>query len=172
MDDNLPQKIQSYQIVRVLGKGGMGAVYEGINPQLGRRVAIKVLLSQFSNDKEQVARFFNEAKASNLVRHPSLVDVFECGYAENGTAFIIMEYLDGETLRTRCKRQGALGGAAIPIIRQMATALAATHEKNIVHRDAYRFSMTCFQVDHDWSQRRRNKPCSLTTDVVASLALT
>ncbi|MBL8635058.1 MAG: protein kinase, partial [Myxococcales bacterium] len=113
----------------------MGAVYEGINPQLGRRVAIKVLLSQFSNDKEQVARFFNEAKASNLVRHPSLVDVFECGYAENGTAFIIMEYLDGETLRTRCKRQGALGGAAIPIIRQMATALAATHEKNIVHRD-------------------------------------
>lgn len=113
----------------------MGAVYEGFNPQLGRRAAIKVLLSQFTNDKEQVARFFNEAKASNLVRHPSLVDVFECGYAENGMAFIIMEYLDGETLRARSKRQGPLGPASLPIIRQMATALAATHEKNIVHRD-------------------------------------
>ncbi len=135
MDDNQPLQIRSYQIVRKLGEGGMGAVYEGFNPQLGRRAAIKVLLSQFTNDKEQVARFFNEAKASNLVRHPSLVDVFECGYAENGMAFIIMEYLDGETLRARCKRQGTLGPASIPIIRQMATALAATHEKNIVHRD-------------------------------------
>jgi serine/threonine-protein kinase len=135
MDDNQPLTIRSYQIVRQLGKGGMGAVYEGFNPQLGRRAAIKVLLSQLTNDKEQVARFFNEAKASNLVRHPSLVDVFECGYAENGMAFIIMEYLDGETLRARCKRQGTLGPTSIPIIRQMATALAATHEKNIVHRD-------------------------------------
>ncbi|HND12873.1 MAG TPA: serine/threonine-protein kinase [Pseudomonadota bacterium] len=135
MGDGHPQKIQSYQIVRKLGEGGMGAVYEGLNPQIGRRAAIKVLLPQYTNDKEQVTRFFNEARASNLVRHPSLVDVYECGYAEDGAAFIIMEFLDGETLRARYKRQGPLGPAVIPIIRQMATALAATHAKNIVHRD-------------------------------------
>ena len=126
MSDHMPQRIQSYQIVRKLGEGGMGAVFEGLNPQIGRRAAIKVLLPQYTNDKEQVTRFFNEARASNLVRHPSLVDVYECGYAEDGTAFIIMEFLDGESLRARSKRQGILGPIAIPLVRQMATALAAT----------------------------------------------
>ena len=155
MGDGHPQKIQSYQIVRKLGEGGMGAVYEGLNPQIGRRAAIKVLLPQYTNDKEQVTRFFNEARASNLVRHPSLVDVYECGYAEDGAAFIIMEFLDGETLRARYKRQGPLGPAVIPIIRQMATALAATHAKNIVHRDAYEKTMTCFQVSAKDAHRRR-----------------
>lgn len=135
MDEGQPQQIKSYQIVRKLGEGGMGAVYEGLQPQLGRRAAIKVLRSELTKDHEQLARFFNEARASNLVRHPSLVDVYECGHAEDGTAFIIMEYLDGESLRTRFKRQGPLGHAVLPIIRQMATALAATHAKNIVHRD-------------------------------------
>ena len=68
MDDNQPLQIRSYQIVRKLGEDGMGAVYEGFNPQLGRRAAIKVLLSQFTNDKEQVARFFNETCITNFRR--------------------------------------------------------------------------------------------------------
>lgn len=134
-DQPQPQQISSYQILRKLGEGGMGAVYEGIQPQIHRRAAIKVLHPELSRDKEQLHRFFNEARASNLVRHPSLVDIFECGTAEDGTAFIIMEFLDGETLRARTKREGPLGSAALPVIRQIATALAALHFKNIVHRD-------------------------------------
>ena len=137
MGDGQPLQIKSYQIIRKLGEGGMGAVYEGLHPQIGRRAAIKVLRADLTRDQEQLTRFFNEARASNLVRHPSLVDVFECGHADDGSAFIIMEYLDGETLRSRFKKQGPLGAAAFPIIRQMATALAATHAKNIVHRELF-----------------------------------
>ena len=82
------------------------------------------------------ARLLNEARAVNIVQHPSLVNIFEFGRMDDGTAYIIMEYLEGETLRHRMARGGGrLGADAIRIARQIASALAAAHAKRIVHRD-------------------------------------
>jgi len=135
MKASVPKQVLSYQLVRKLGEGGMGAVYEAFHPQLSRRAAIKLLHRQYTADPEQVTRFFNEARASNLVRHPSLVDIYECGETPEGSAFIIMEFLEGETLRGRMEKWGPLGSACIPVFRQLSNALAATHAKGIVHRD-------------------------------------
>lgn len=125
-----------YRLVSLLGEGGMGAVYEAVHTQLGRRAAIKVLHPEFSKNQEVLTRFFNEARAVNIVGHPSLVDVYEFGTRTDGSAFIIMQLLEGESLKKRItKAGGKLGHSALLIARQIATALAATHEKGIVHRD-------------------------------------
>ena len=94
------------------------------------------------NDREKLTlrsfetRFLNEARAVNIVQHPSLINIFEFGRLDDGTAYIIMEYLEGETLRHRLVRSGGrLGSDAVRITRQIASALAAAHAKGIVHRD-------------------------------------
>lgn len=130
------QEIGNYKVVSRIGAGGMGEVFEATHQQLGRRAAIKRLHPQNSNDPESLQRFFNEARAVNIVQHPSLVNIFEFGRLEDGAAYIIMEYLEGETLRSRCRKSGGrLDTSCLPIIRQVASALAATHQKGIVHRD-------------------------------------
>ncbi len=94
------------------------------------------------NDREKLTlrsfetRFLNEARAVNIVQHPSLINIFEFGRLDDGTAYIIMEYLEGETLRHRLVRSGGrLGSDAVRITRQIASALAAAHAKGIVHRE-------------------------------------
>ncbi len=130
------QIIGSYRIVRPLGAGGMGAVYEGVHEQLGRRAAIKVLHRQLSHDAEMARRFFNEARSVNLIRHPGIVDVSAFEQLPDGTIYIVMEYLEGESLRERLEREPVLDPAAVVRLgAQIATALAAAHDKGIVHRD-------------------------------------
>jgi len=132
----LNELLGNYRIVRLLGEGGMGAVYEAVHNQLERRVAIKVLHPEFSKDQQILSRFFNEARAVNIVGHPSLVDVYEFGTREDGCAYLVMELLEGDSLKKRiAKSGGKLGHSALLIARQIATALAATHAKGIVHRD-------------------------------------
>ena len=131
------QKIGAYTIVRLLGAGGMGQVYEGIHDQIGRRAAIKLLHRRYANNKLIVQRFINEARAVNIVQHPSLVNIYEFGQTPDGSAYIVMEYLDGDTLRQRLERNGGRlpPEMAVRLCRQMAAALAAAHAKGIVHRD-------------------------------------
>lgn len=129
------QKIGRYRIVRLIGKGGMGAVYEATDEEIQRRAAIKILHSQYTANAEMASRFLNEARAVNIIQHPSLVSAFEFGKLPDGAAYMVMEYLDGETLRERIKRQGSLGQDAIRIARQITSALVAAHAKRIVHRD-------------------------------------
>ncbi len=152
----------------------MGEVYEAVHENLERQVAIKLLRAELARDKDATRRLFHEARATNRIKHPGLVQVSDCGKLDDGTSYIVMEFLSGETLGQRMKRHpGRLPlSHVLHISWQVASALAATHAQGIIHRDAYRFSMTCFQVDHEWSQRRRNKPCPLTAPAVASLALT
>lgn len=131
------QMIGNYQVARLIGRGGMGYVFEAVHLTIGRRAAIKVLSPECSEDPEVASRFLNEARAANLVRHPGLVEIFEFGKLPNGTAYIIMDYLDGESVsavlhRTGCGLEQA---RAYDIIRQVAAALAAAHECGIVHRD-------------------------------------
>jgi serine/threonine protein kinase len=128
--------IGNYQIVRKLGEGGMGAVYLGQHQLLGRRAAIKVLLPALSARPDIVNRFFNEARAVTSISDPGIVQVFDFGYHSDGSAFIVMEYLEGEPLDRRLARMGRLPAAeALRLCRQVASSLAAAHAQNITHRD-------------------------------------
>ncbi len=127
--------VGSYRILALLAEGGMGAVYEGINESIERRVAIKVLLPDAAQKPEIVKRFFNEAWVSNRIDHPGLVQVHDHGTLADGTAYLVMELLKGETLEQRL-RQGPLDVEnALKQCWQIAQALAAAHERDIVHRD-------------------------------------
>ncbi|MFO0576324.1 MAG: protein kinase [Polyangia bacterium] len=131
------QRVASYRVVRLIGRGGMGLVYEAVHEAIGRRAAIKILHPELSADPLVASRFLNEARAANLVRHPGLVEIFEFGRLADGAPFIIMDFLDGESLADALKRDGgdALRAEALDVIRQLAAALAAAHARGIVHRD-------------------------------------
>lgn len=131
------QHIGPYRVLREIGRGGMGAVFEAVHTQIERKVAIKILRSEFAQNQQLVARFVTEARAVNIVNHPSVVQISDCGTLPDGLAYIVMEYLEGESLGSRMKRQG--GRLTIPetlrLTRQIAAALAAAHSKGIIHRD-------------------------------------
>jgi serine/threonine protein kinase len=128
--------VGNYRIGDQLGQGGMGAVYRAEHTQLGKKAAVKVLLEELSNNKDLVARFFNEARAATAIDHPGIVGVFDFGYAVDRRAYIVMEFLDGETLGERRRRLGRLPvPEALTICRQVAGALGAAHARGIVHRD-------------------------------------
>jgi serine/threonine protein kinase len=125
----------SYRIVRELGMGGMGVVYYAEHPMLGKRVAIKLLRTELSRNQEVVGRFFNEAKAVTTINHPGLVDIYDFGYTNDGSAYIVMEFLEGESLAARLRRERPTVDVVIALARQLAGALGAAHARGIVHRD-------------------------------------
>jgi len=129
--------IGGYVIRRELGTGGMGAVYLGEHRHIERKAAIKVLLPALSSRQDVVARFFAEARATSRICHPGIVEVLDCDVHASGRAYIVMEYLEGATLRAAIERSD--GGldliTALRITAEMADALAAAHDKGIVHRD-------------------------------------
>ena len=126
----------SYQIVSSIGEGGMGVVYLGRHTILDRPAAIKVLLPELSQRREIVSRFFNEARAATASRHPGIVEIYDFGFLPDGAAFIAMEFLQGESLASRLRRERRLPVfATIQIGRQIAAALHAAHSKGITHRD-------------------------------------
>ena len=129
--------IGPYRLVRQLGEGGMGEVYEALHETIKRQVAIKVLRPQFARNRDINRRFVNEARAVNLINHPGLVQISDIGQLSDGSRYIVMEYLRGETLGQRCKRlDGQVPLAqALHIIWQVASALVAAHEKGVTHRD-------------------------------------
>jgi serine/threonine protein kinase len=129
-----------YRVARLLGIGGMGRVYKGVHPAIGSRVAIKVLSRECSDRRDLVERFFAEAKAVNLIRHESIVNVLDLAMLPDGRPYIIMEYLDGAPLAALIeygvKHQAPLplGGIA-RLTAEVLDALGAAHAKGIVHRD-------------------------------------
>jgi serine/threonine-protein kinase len=134
-DAFIGKMVGSYKITRALGKGGMGAVYAGEHPAIGSKVAIKFLHPQYAADKNVVTRFFNEARAVNMINHQNIVQVVDYAFFEDKAPFFVMEYLgDGYSM-------SKLVGAAVdlnvqgPILLQLCDALAAAHEKGIIHRD-------------------------------------
>lgn len=126
-----------YRVVRKLGEGGMGAVFEALHEAIERRVAIKVLHAQYARNTEFALRFFNEARAVNRVDHPGLVQISDYGQLPDSIAYIVMEYLKGETLGKRL--QDLAGPMSVPDVLklglQIADSLTAAHAKGIVHRD-------------------------------------
>src|SRR5215831_16944760 len=97
-DPLLGQQIGPYRVARLLGIGGMGRVYKAVHPQIGSRVAIKMLSREVSDRRDIVERFFAEARAVNLIRHESIVNVLDLATLPDGRPYIVMEYLDGAPL--------------------------------------------------------------------------
>ncbi len=129
------QVISHYQIIEKLGAGGMGEVYLAEDTTLGRRVALKLLPQEYTQDEERVRRFKQEARAASALNHPNILTIHEVGEAE-GHYFIATEFVDGESLRALVGRNGRLEtGAALGVAVQVASALATAHEAGIVHRD-------------------------------------
>ncbi len=130
------ETVGSYRIIKQLGEGGMGAVYLGEHLAIGRRAAIKVLLSTVSANPEMVQRFFNEARVKARVDHPGLVDVFDFGQLPSGAAYLVMEFLAGESLSAKIERDKRLSLPEIlTIARQTAAAVGAAHGQGVIHRD-------------------------------------
>jgi serine/threonine-protein kinase len=131
----LGRNLGNYHVVSKIGEGGMGAVYLARHVTLGRPVAIKVLHASLSSNQDMVSRFFNEARAATAVRNPGIVEVFDFGVLEDRSAYIVMEYLEGENLGARVRRGRMSVAATMTIVRAIGRALHAAHEQGIVHRD-------------------------------------
>ena len=127
---------QRYRIERVLGTGGMGAVYEAEHIEIGKKVALKVLHPQFSRQADLVARFRREARAASKVGHPNIVDVTDSGTTPDGDVYFVMERLDGLDLGEVLRHERRVApDRVVAIGTQMCRALSAAHAAGIIHRD-------------------------------------
>ncbi len=125
-----------YFVVRLLGEGGMGAVYLAQHSVIGKKVAVKFLHSEFSDNKEVVKRFYREAQAAAAIEHKNIIDIFDVGASAEGEPFLVMEYLEGESLSSMLKRTGPISlPAACAVLEPVLSALSAAHAAGIIHRD-------------------------------------
>ncbi|MBL8951809.1 MAG: protein kinase [Myxococcaceae bacterium] len=128
--------VGEYEISTRLGAGGMGIVYAGLQPLIGKRVAVKVLLPHLSHDPEQVDRFLAEARAVNSIRHRGIIDIFSFGRLPDGSQYFVMEFLDGLGFDQLLKRQGAQGAYdVLSWMSEVLDALDAAHTAGVIHRD-------------------------------------
>jgi serine/threonine-protein kinase len=124
-----------YRLLHPLGEGGMGAVYEAVHMELGKRVAIKILRPEVARQAESRARFLREGQAAASIHHPHVAEVFDVGQ-EHGTLYLVMELLEGENLYEHLYRVGPLPVArCVDLLLPVCAALAVAHEQGIVHRD-------------------------------------
>ena len=135
-EDAVGRVLGSYRLMEVIGRGGMGRVYMAEHVRLGRRVALKVLRPEYAVKRDAVARFFQEAKAVNKIRHRNIVDITDFIELEDGTTFIIMELLEGVSLGKLLRRHGPMEmPRLLAVLIQVCEALEAAHAVDIVHRD-------------------------------------
>lgn len=134
---NIEQTVDNYVLLRLMGRGSLGAVYEARHKQIERRVAIKILHRELCDDPEIIQRFDNEARIVNIIGHAGLVAISESGQTRDGSRYIVMEYVEGITLRDYVLQHGGRLPVehVMRITRQVASTLAAAHAKQIVHRD-------------------------------------
>ncbi len=125
-----------YRLTKKLGEGGMGAVFVAVQEPLGREVAVKVIIGDLAKDEQAVERFKREATTLSTLSHPNIVTIFDFGSTDDGTLFLVMELLRGESLKQRLARVSRMSGcASLPIIRDIASALAVAHHAGVIHRD-------------------------------------
>jgi serine/threonine protein kinase len=135
MADKSAQELGGYRIVRKLGEGGMGLVYEAIQPKLKRKVALKTLLSKWVENSDFLTRFYREAQSAAALNHPNIVQIYDIG-DEGGTHFFAMEFVDGESVHARLKRAGKIPvNEALNIAEAVAVGLRHAHAQGVIHRD-------------------------------------
>ncbi|HEY0990195.1 MAG TPA: serine/threonine-protein kinase [Kofleriaceae bacterium] len=130
-----PMIIGQYRLAGVISHRAMSTVYAARHVLLGRSAMIKVLSPELSQQRDIVQRFFNEARATTAIRHPGIVQLYDFGWTADGTAFIAMQQLEGETLAQRSTRGPQGWRTVLALARQIASALSAAHARGIVHRD-------------------------------------
>ncbi|MDQ3335517.1 MAG: protein kinase [Myxococcota bacterium] len=128
-------KVGDYEIEKLIGSGGMGNVYGAVHPLIGKRAAIKVLNARFCADHEAVRRFVREAQAVNKIGHANIVDIFSMGDLPDNRAYLVMEWLHGETLMDRLERAPLPVEHTVAILISLTRALEAAHAAGVVHRD-------------------------------------
>ena len=128
-------ELGSYRLVKLLGKGGMGEVYQAVHKTLNKAFAIKLLRSRYAADRQAVQRFFREAQAACRIDHPNIVAISDFVEDAAGACFYVMEYLDGESLADRLDLGPVPVGELLPIAQQTAAALDALHRAGVIHRD-------------------------------------
>lgn len=128
-------KLGPYEILGLVGAGGMGEVYRAKDARLGRTVAIKVLPASFGADHERLQRFAQEARSAAALNHPNILSIFDIGDGQSASPYVVSELLEGETLRDRLRNGPLPTRKAVDYALQAARGLAAAHEKGIVHRD-------------------------------------
>ncbi len=129
------QLVGEYEIQGLLAVGGMSSVYSAVHPLIAKRAAVKVMSPKLSHDAEAAARFVLEARAVNQIGHPNIVDVFACGRLDDGRSYLVMEWLDGETLGQRLWRERISFVESCDILLEVCDALEAAHAAGIVHLD-------------------------------------
>lgn len=135
VDKPAPERIGKYEVVGVLGQGGMGVVYRARDPRIGRDVAIKTLTEGFSGEADMLQRFYQEAGHTGNLRHPNIVTVYDFG-DEDGLPYIVMEFLDGQPLDKMIRERAPLQLAErLEIMEQICAALAYAHRQGMIHRD-------------------------------------
>src|SRR5262245_11358887 len=128
--------VGSYKATTKVRVGGMGTVYKAEHTLIGKQAAVKVLHPELRGNRDVVQRFFNEAKATTQIKHPGIVEMFDFGYLPSGDGYIVMEFLEGESLAQRLTNAGKINeGEAAYLMRGVCSAHDAAHAKGIVHRD-------------------------------------
>src|SRR6266567_2346326 len=128
------KQISHYQVVSRIGRGGMGEVFLAHDTSLGRKVALKLLRSDFTRNEERLRRFQQEARAASALNHPNILTIYEIGH-DGSLHFMATEYVEGETLRQHLSRARMTVGQTLDVAIQVASALAAAHQAGIIHRD-------------------------------------
>lgn len=134
--DRVGTQVGNYFLKKVIGRGGMGTVFEGEHVYIKKTVAVKILHPRYTKFQEAVTRFIREARAASAVQHPNIVDVTDFGPLPDGGVFFVMEHLSGRSLEDELEQDGALPlHRAINVANQLALALATAHERGVIHRD-------------------------------------
>jgi tRNA A-37 threonylcarbamoyl transferase component Bud32 len=134
-DPLVGSRVGSFQIVRILGRGGMGTVYLAEHPVIGSRVAVKFLHPNMAENPAVVARFYDEARAVNLIGHENIVGIYDLSQLPPNRYYFVMEYLEGETLTDRLGAGRLALPVALDVLLQLCDALQCAHERGVVHRD-------------------------------------
>jgi serine/threonine protein kinase len=135
MAPRIPKKLGKYDVLDVIGRGGMGVVYKATDPGIGRVVAIKMVTGGFANDPELLKRFYREAQSAGKLQHPNIVTIYDLG-DQNGNPYMVMEYLEGESLESIiASRRPVPLEQKLNTIIQLCSALSYAHQHNVIHRD-------------------------------------
>src|SRR2546429_5619696 len=130
----ISQTLGSFEVLSIVGRGGMGEVYRARDTKLKREVAIKILPEEFSRDPDRIARFQREAEVLASLNHPNIAAIYDLSET-TGSRFLVLEFVEGETLAERIARGPIPVDEALNIARNICEALEAAHEKGITHRD-------------------------------------